>query len=255
MKFDDLLRFFADKAWFDFEMVLLLSGEEPASVHTELYRWRQSGKVLELRRGLFTLAEPWRHARLDGSGLAGPLYPPSYLSGRWLLARRGVLATGTPQSGAAGATATAGSGAEYTSVTARPAKVFENVFGRYAYATLPRDLLFGSASDDIGGIRVRVALPEKALLDFCFVEGGEWDEKRFEAAGMNPAPPAPDQFGLKQLDRKQFDSNQPDIQQLDLVRLEGLAARTGRPRLVRAAGAFLRYAKRRGALSLAGTGL
>lgn len=232
MKFDDLLRFFADKAWFDFEMVLLVSGEGPASVHTELYRWRQAGKVLELRRGLFTLAEPWRHARLDGSCLAGPLYPPSYLSGRWLLARYGMMS--------AGATATAGSGAEYTSVTARPAKVFENVFGRYEYATLPRDLLFGSVSDDIGGIRVRVALPEKALLDFCFVEGGEWDEERFESAGKNPAPPAPGQFGL---------------QQLDLVRLEGLAARTGRPRLVRAAGAFLRYAKRRGALSPAGAGL
>lgn len=215
-----MVRFFGDRAWFDFEMVHLLSGEASACVHTELYRWRESGKVLELRRGMFTLAEPWRHGSLDGAALAGPLYQPSYLSGLWVLARCGAVADGGPE--AAARAVAGGARGEFTSVTARPAKVFENGFGRYNYATLPRDLLFGSRTEEIGGCRVRVACPEKALLDYWFIEGGEWDEGRFEAAGMDPWV-------------------------LDLNRLEELAARAGRPRLARAAGAFLNYAGRSGA--------
>lgn len=211
MKFDDVVRLFGNRAWFDFEMLLLLSGEDAECVHTELYRWRQAGKVVELRRGLFTLAEPWRHGAIDGAALASHLYAPSYLSGLWALVRGGIMATGD--------------GVEYSSVTARPARAFENAFGRFSYATLPRDLLFGSRTEGINGRPARVAFPEKALLDFCFVSGGEWDEGRFGAARMDPAP-------------------------LDFGRLVEFAARAGRPRLARAAGAFLNYAGRRGATGL-----
>lgn len=220
MKFDDLVRLFGNRAWFDFEMVLLLSGEEAECVHTELYRWRQSGKLVELRRGLFTLAEPWRHGGLDGAALAGPLYAPSYLSGLWVLARCGIVET----VGDAGAGLAAAGRLEFTSVTARPARTFENAFGRFSYATFPRDLLFGSRTEELGGRQARVAWPEKALLDFWFVEGGEWDEGRFEKAGMDPGP-------------------------MDLVRLGEMAARAGRPRLARAAGAFMNFAGRRGAVA------
>jgi len=211
MKFNEIVRTFGDRAWFDFEMVHLLSGEASACVHTELYRWRESGKLIELRRGLFALAEPWRHSAIDGAALAGALYPPSYLSGAWALRRYGVLPVGAE-----------GDCPEFTSVTARPAKVFENSFGRYSYTTFPRDLLFGTRTETIGGRPVRVACPEKALLDYWFIEGGEWDEGRIKGAGLNNA-------GL-------------DGGALDLERLEALAARAGRPRLARATRAYLRAA-------------
>ena len=215
MKFDDLIRLFGGRAWFDFEMVLLLSGEKAECVHTELYRWRQAGKLVELRRGLFALAEPWRQGGLDGAALACPLYGPSYLSGLWALNRCKAIAWGDDG-------AMTAAKPEFTSVTARPARVFENAFGRFSYVTLPRDLLFGSRTEEIGGRRARVAWPEKALLDFCFASGGEWDEGRFEAARIDPEP-------------------------LDFKRLGEFAARAGRPRLARAAGAFANYAGQRGA--------
>ncbi len=215
MKFNEIVQAFGDRAWFDFEMVHLLSGEAAECVHTELYRWRESGKLIELRRGLFALAEPWRHSPVDGACLAEALYSPSYLSGAWVLRRYGVL----PFSAGAGAE---GDRLEYNSVTARPAKVFENSFGRYSYITFPRDLLFGTRTEVIGGSRVRMALPEKALLDYWFMEGGEWDEGRIEAAGLDPGG----------------SGGAP----LDLDRLREMAARAGRPRLARAARAFLRAA-------------
>ena len=222
MKFNEIVRLFADRAWFDFEMVHLLSGEASACVHTELYRWRESGKLIELRRGLFALAEPWRHSPIDGATLAGVLYPPSYLSGAWALRRYGLLPAGL-EAGASAGTGSEGGRPKFSSVTARPAKVFENSFGRYSYATFPRDLLFGAKTEVFGGRPARVACPEKALLDYWFIEGGEWDEERIENAGLSPR-------GLR--------SGQGN--KLDLDMLGALAARAGRPRLARAAGAFLR---------------
>jgi hypothetical protein len=202
MKFDDLLRWFGNKPWFDFEMVLLVSGEAAPCVHTELYRWRRSGKILELRRGFFVLAEPWRRGGLDAATLAEPIYAPSYLSGLWALGRRGLLGSGpVPR--------------EFTSVTARPARVFENGFGIFRYDNLPRDLLFGTEALLVGGRTLRAALPEKALLDHCFVSGGVWDKERFEDLGL--------------LEGGRL---RPGI---DPARLRELAARTGRPRLVEAA--------------------
>ena len=206
MKFNEVVQTFGDRAWFDFEMVHLISGEASACVHTELYRWRESGKLIELRRGLFALAEPWRHSPIDGACLAEALYPPSYLSGAWALRRYGALPVGAE-----------GDRPAFDSVTARPAKVFENSFGRYSYTTFPRDLLFGARTELIGGNRVRMALPEKALLDYWFIEGGEWDEGRIKNVGLGG-------------------------EALDLEKLEAFAARAGRPRLARATGAFLRAA-------------
>ena len=221
MKFEEIVRLFGEKAWFDFEMVHLISGEASACVHTELYRWRESGKLIELRRGLFALAEPWRHGAIDAAALAEALYPPSYLSGAWALRRYGMLSEGGGCTGGGGEGGGCAGGdgesrrPEFDSVTARPAKVFENSFGRYSYSTFPRDLLFGTRTEVIGGNRVRIAFPEKALLDFWFIEGGEWDEGRIESAGLDTAP-------------------------LDLGRLEAFAARAGRPRLARATGALMR---------------
>lgn len=156
---------------------------------------------------MFALAEPWRQRNFEAAALAGALYEPSYLSGDWALRRYGAFA------------ATANETIVISSVTARPAKVFENAFGRYSYATLPRDLLFGSRTMEIGISEVRIAHPEKALLDYWFLEGGDWDESRIEASGLEPGG-------------------------LDREKLQAFAARAGRPRLARAVGAFLRYAER-----------
>jgi len=214
MKFDDILRTFGGQPWFDFEMVHLVSGEAAPCVHTELYRWRQAGKLVELRRGFFVLAEPWRRYPLDGAELAGGLYEPSYLTGAWVLARCGALPGEAAQA--------PGLPPRYTSATARPAKVFENALGRYEYAALPRDLLFGAQTVAMGGGAARIARPEKALLDWWLIEGGDWDESRMEASGLNPAP-------------------------INLDLLKAAADRAGRPRLAKAVRAFRRYAARKGA--------
>ncbi len=257
MKFKDLLRLFGHRTWFDFEMIRLASGEAAECVHTEVYRWRRTGKLIELRRGLFVLAEPWRRQAVEGAELAEPIYPPSYLSGRWALGYWGLLSS-SPK-------------LEYSSASARPARVFTNAFGSYSYFTLPRDLLFGTtylpegaglarakaqdpASAAPGAQRdepagppakgslelsaysaclPRIALPEKALLDLCFIEGGEWDAARFAELGLSigrensgPPPPCPGDA---------IATAGPGI---DPERFRTMAERSGRPRLIKAAKAL-----------------
>ncbi len=234
MKFDEIYKLFGEKPWFDLDMVLLASGEAAACIHTELYRWRQAGRLIELRRGLFVFAEPWRKAPISPASLAQAIYPPSYLSGAWALGYWGLI---PPQ-------------AEFSSVSARPARSFENSFGRYTYTCLPRDLLFGTTilSTAFTGapeeglkalsLAPRVALPEKAFLDFCFMQGGDWDAERLEGLGIGAGA---------ELDA----GNMAGIEAgaLDLERLRAMAARAGRPRLIRAAAALTALLAKSGRVS------
>jgi hypothetical protein len=230
MKFEELLKFFGHRPWFDFEMLRLASGEAAECVHTEVYRWRRTGKVIELRRGLFVLAEPWRKQAVKGPELANAIYPPSYLSGRWALGFWGLLGKAP--------------GCEYCSVTARPARVFKNSFGTYSYVTLPRDLLFGttalpvasavqpaefpengSLKEQLGRSSLpRIALPEKAFLDLCFIKGGEWDAARLTGLGLIIGASRPESI--------------PGIPNLDPAKVRAMAERSGRPRLIKAAKAL-----------------
>ncbi|MGO8693366.1 MAG: hypothetical protein ACLQMF_06780 [Rectinemataceae bacterium] len=81
MTFNDLLARFGARPFFDFASIALLFGEREEAVRTALYRFRKSGKLLELRRGLYAFADAYRKAALNGPLLAGALYSPSYLSG------------------------------------------------------------------------------------------------------------------------------------------------------------------------------
>lgn len=205
MKFRDILHHFGSQPWFDFEMAWLASGETEECVHTELYRWRKAGKLVELRRGLFCIAPPWSRHVLDGSAYANPIYPPSYLTGEWVLRRAGVFSVQDPE-----VRPTA-----YTSATPRPARSFENPFGLYQYDILPKDLFFGVSKEGSGGAEAYVAEPEKALLDYWFFKKGEWDVPRLEALGL-------------------------DASLVDGDKLFRYAEASGRPRLVKAAKALIR---------------
>jgi hypothetical protein len=58
MKFDELLASVSKQPVF--ETGLLLAGEvDPTDVHRQISRWVQAGRVIQLRRGLYTLADPY----------------------------------------------------------------------------------------------------------------------------------------------------------------------------------------------------
>lgn len=171
MRFDDLLDKFGNEPCFDFASSALLFDEPAANIRTALYRFRKTGRLLELRRGVYAFEERYRKIPLPGTTVAGFLYPPSYLSELWALSWYGVIPEKTMV---------------YTSVTTRTTRTFKNSFGRFRYRTLKQSMFHGFETQKVAGEPVRVASPEKALMDFWYLEAGEWSTQRMESMRFEP---------------------------------------------------------------------
>jgi predicted transcriptional regulator of viral defense system len=160
----------------------------------------KQGKIIGLRRGLYTLAEIYRRAPLTAPSLAREIFRPSYLSGLWALGYYDLIPERVVR---------------LTSVTSRPPRCFENSYGIFDYRNIKRDGFFGYQTASFGGSSIIVAEPEKALLDHWHLSPGEWTTDRLtEMRYQSSAPISPD-------------------------RLRDYAARFRSPRLDRAARRFL----------------
>jgi predicted transcriptional regulator of viral defense system len=163
MKFDSFIETVASQPFFDLATVVLLAGEERAQVRTQLYRWTRAGKLLPLRRGMYTLADRYRKVRINPAELANHIYRPSYLSGLWALGFYGLIPEKVVM---------------FTSVTTRVPRRFENSLGRFEYRHVKQSAFFGYRVAEIDGRKVLVADPEKALLDLWHLGKGTWNEAR-----------------------------------------------------------------------------
>jgi hypothetical protein len=59
MKFNELLVSVSTQPFFETDL-LLAGAVDPADVRRQLSRWVQTDRVIQLRRGLYTLAAPYR---------------------------------------------------------------------------------------------------------------------------------------------------------------------------------------------------
>jgi len=163
MTFDCFIQLVGKQPFFDLPTVVQLSGEERAKLRTQLYRWAKAGKLVPLRRGMYTLADRYRHVPLSQAILAGQLYRPSYLSGLWALGFYDLIPEKV---------------VTYTSVTTRVPRRFENAFGVFDYRHIKRDAFFGYRIVTMQQEKIILADPEKALLDVWHLGMGAWTDKR-----------------------------------------------------------------------------
>jgi hypothetical protein len=135
-----------------FETGFLLAGEvDPADVRRQLSRWVKGGRLLQLRRGLYALAPPYRKVLPHPFLVANRLVRGSYVSLQSALAYHGLIPEHVPVT---------------TSVTTARPQRRENPLGFYEYHHVPRDLLTGYRLETLGdGQEAFVATPEKALAD------------------------------------------------------------------------------------------
>ncbi|MBN2449504.1 MAG: hypothetical protein JXR77_03895 [Lentisphaeria bacterium] len=204
MRYGSLVEFVGSLPCFD--LPLLVQGfDEPRDViRVQLARWMAAGKVIGLRRGMYTLPEAYRRELLRPAFLANQLYRPSYLSGLWALGFYDMIPERVVW---------------LISVTTRGPRRFENPFGTFDYRNLKRDAFFGYATVPYGGQQVLVAEPEKALLDHWHLTPGEWTEER-----------------LAEMRYQHHD-------RVNDARLRDYAARFRNPRLRRASERWLRLAR------------
>lgn len=153
----------AAQPYFDLPTALQWTGLERQSLLMQLSRWTRAGYLTALRRGLHTVAEPYRKLPLSAPELANAIYVPSYLSLEWALSHYGLIPEAVPV---------------LTSVTSRVTRTFQNALGRFEYRHLQSGLFGGFTRREMLGAEIYLAEPEKAVLDFLYFSTGEWGPER-----------------------------------------------------------------------------
>jgi hypothetical protein len=196
MKFDELLASTSKQPFF--ETGLLLAGAvDPADVRRQLSRWVQTGRVIQLRRGLYTLAAPYQQTPPHPFLIANSLLTGSYVSLQSALAYYGLIPEYVAQT---------------LSVTTQRPSRWRNALGDFRFQHIAPHLFFGYQQVSFTpGQDAFIALPEKALLDLV----------HFTPDGDNSAYLA----GLRL----------QNLERLDSQRLLALAGRAGKPKWLRAA--------------------
>jgi hypothetical protein len=200
MKFDDLVTSASKQPLF--ETGLLLAGAvDPTDVRRQLSRWTRSGRVIQLRRGLYTLAAPYQQTTPHPFLVANSMLPGSYVSLQSALAYYGLIPEYVAQT--------------LSVSTLRPSR-WSNQLGEFRFQHLAPHFFFGYQQVTIApGQEAFVALPEKALLDLVHL-----------------TPDGDDPLYLAGL-RLQ------NLENLDPERLQMLAGRAGKPKWLRAANQML----------------
>ena len=172
MKFEQLLSVLHEQNFFDYATVtLFFDSESPSSIRTALYRFIKEGKLTSLRRGLYAFGPRYQKTELISPRVANLLYQPSYLSERWALGWYGIIPEKV---------------VTFTSVTPRVTRNFSNDWGDFQYRTINGSNGSGTTIITVSGEKILIAEAEQALLDFWYLEGGEWKAAKMDSMRFNP---------------------------------------------------------------------
>ncbi|MBN2315130.1 MAG: hypothetical protein JXM79_14465 [Sedimentisphaerales bacterium] len=207
MKWEELLRQVADEPVFRTGF-LAGSGESLSVLRLQLSRWVKTGKLIQLTRGLYTLAQPYRKQSPHPFILANTMKKASYVSLQSALGYFGMIPEHVPT---------------VTSVTTlRPSRV-ETPLGRFLFRHIKKDQFYGYRQVDLGfHQKAFIATPEKALLDLVYLTPGA-DNREFLA-----------ELRLQ------------NLSECDCAVLVNLAQTSGSPKLQRAAGLLEKLIKEQG---------
>ena len=194
MKWQNLLHLLGGMTLFE-ASALLAGSDSPGEVRRQLSRWAASGRLIQLRRGLYVVAPPFAGEAPNLLTVASRIRVPSYLSLQSALSYHGVIPESVPV---------------VTSVTTSRPGQFDTPVGLFSYRHLKRDLFWGYREVDLeAGQKAFVATAEKALLDLYYLTAGVLDSSFVRELRLAP------------------DS-------LDVECLRSFAARAAKPRLTRA---------------------
>ena len=158
-----------------FHSSLLRAGQaDSVDLGRQLSRWVKSGKLIQLRRGLYALSEPHRKIAPHPFFVANRLKRASYVSLQSALEHHGLIPEYVPS---------------ITSVTTGRPETFSTPLGNFIFKHIKKELFFGYQRIELGsGQPAFVARPEKALLDLFYLTPGSDDihylrELRLQNAG------------------------------------------------------------------------
>ncbi len=130
---------------------LAASDESLAELRRQLSRWARAGRLIQLKKGLYTLAAPYRKVIAHPFVLANAMKKASYVSTQSALAYYGMIPEYVPA---------------VTSVTTQRPEQVETPPGRFVFRHIKNDWFHNYKQKELGSDqKAFVATPEKALLD------------------------------------------------------------------------------------------
>jgi len=145
-------------------------GENRQVLRNQLTKWQKKGLVIKLKKGLYILNEIDRKITPSRTFLANQLYEPSYISTEYALGFYDLIPERV---------------ADVTSVSPKKTMMFENKFGRFIYQRVKITCFTGyRILQDENGLNYFIAEPEKALVDFTYLNRslfGNKDKEIFES--------------------------------------------------------------------------
>jgi len=124
------------------------------AIEVQLSRWTKSGKLLQLKRGVYLVAPPARQTEVTEYFIAATLRSPSYISLEKALEFHGLIPEAVPL---------------ITSVTTKNPARFETPVGVFTYRHLQRSHFWGYDTLRHNQQMGAMAKPEKALLDLIYL--------------------------------------------------------------------------------------
>jgi len=196
MKWEGLLAIVGHEAVFS--SALLLSGRvSAAQVRLQLTRWVQTGRLIQLRRGLYALAPAWRKVEPHPFLVANKLQRGSYVSLQSALAFFGVIPEHVPV---------------VTSVGPGRPEMLRNPLGSFQFRHMVSEMMFGYTRLEVASRQFSfVASAEKALLDLAHMTAGADSPEYLRGLRLQ------------------------NVDAMDIQTLHNLAGRSGRPKLIRTA--------------------
>ena len=125
------------------------------ALEVQLTRWVQQGKLVQLRRGLYVLSEPYRKVDPFEFFLASVIERPSYISLEKALEYHNLIPEGV---------------STYTSITTKRPGRYATKLGTFDYRHIQVSLFWGYEAVAVHHETAFVALPEKALLDLFYAK-------------------------------------------------------------------------------------
>lgn len=153
MNWSDFLRKVGDLPFIDTE-ILLAGIAEPNSVKVQISRWKKAGRIIQLKRGFYILSEEYRKIVAYPQYIASVLKTPSYISLEKALEYYNLIPEAVYS---------------YTSVTTKRAGKYISKFGVFEYRHIKISLFWGYRSIGLNRQIAFIAEPEKALLDFFYL--------------------------------------------------------------------------------------
>ena len=169
MNFKDVYKTLDKNKYYIFsyqDILAFYPDEKKDSLKALLCRWKAKGWIYSLKRGLYELMYPDDFNVAD-MYIANKLYEPSYVSLETALSNYSII----PEVSMA-----------VTSITTKPTRRFKNRHGLFIYRTVKPIAFTGYHLEKQGEFSIRVAEPEKALIDFLYFKA--WRNKEWTVDGQ-----------------------------------------------------------------------